>query len=103
MYGMGILKTFSVTVGRFVTTYVDDLKWFLKAAEQGEPRAQDMVAKFYRAGVVVGRDDEAAADWYRKAADQGYADAQFKLGDIFPPGAGEISAFSLISNCFRKP
>jgi NADH-quinone oxidoreductase subunit I len=30
MYGIGILKTFSVTVGRFVTTYVDDLKWFLK-------------------------------------------------------------------------
>jgi NADH-quinone oxidoreductase subunit I len=30
MYGMGILKTFSVTVRRFVMTYVDDLKWFLK-------------------------------------------------------------------------
>ena len=30
MYGMGILKSFSVTVGRFVMTYVDDLKWFLK-------------------------------------------------------------------------
>jgi NADH-quinone oxidoreductase subunit I len=30
MYGWGILKSFSVTVGRFVNTYVDDLKWFLK-------------------------------------------------------------------------
>lgn len=30
MYGMGILKSFSVTVGRFVITYVDDMKWFLK-------------------------------------------------------------------------
>jgi len=30
MYGMGILKSFSVTVGRFLTTYVDDLAWFFK-------------------------------------------------------------------------
>ncbi len=30
MYGIGILKTFGVTVGRFVTTFADDLKWFLK-------------------------------------------------------------------------
>jgi len=30
MYGWGIVKSFSVTVGRFVTTYVDGLKWFLK-------------------------------------------------------------------------
>ncbi len=30
MYGFGILKAFSVTIGRFVTSYVDDLHWFLK-------------------------------------------------------------------------
>jgi NADH-quinone oxidoreductase subunit I len=30
MYGIGILKTFGVTVGRFVTTFTDNLKWFLK-------------------------------------------------------------------------
>jgi len=30
MYGINILKSLSVTVGRFVMTYVQDLKWFLK-------------------------------------------------------------------------
>ncbi|MEE8390894.1 MAG: 4Fe-4S binding protein [Anaerolineae bacterium] len=30
MYGLGFLKSFRITVGRFVTTYVDDLRWFLK-------------------------------------------------------------------------
>jgi NADH-quinone oxidoreductase subunit I len=30
MYGWGFLKSFSVTVGRFVNTYVDDVRWFLK-------------------------------------------------------------------------
>jgi NADH-quinone oxidoreductase subunit I len=29
-YGTGILKTLSVTMGRFVKTYVDDLRWFLR-------------------------------------------------------------------------
>ena len=30
MYGMGILKSLSVTFGRFVNTYMDDMRWFLK-------------------------------------------------------------------------
>jgi NADH-quinone oxidoreductase subunit I len=30
MYGLGILKSLSVTIGRFLMTYVDDLKWFFK-------------------------------------------------------------------------
>jgi NADH-quinone oxidoreductase subunit I len=30
MVGWGILKSLSVTLGRFVMTYVDDLKWFFK-------------------------------------------------------------------------
>jgi NADH-quinone oxidoreductase subunit I len=30
MYGLGILKSFSVTVGRFLRTFWEDLKWFLK-------------------------------------------------------------------------
>lgn len=30
MYGLGILKSFSVTLGRFFRTYWEDLKWFLK-------------------------------------------------------------------------
>jgi len=30
MYGIGVLKTLSVTFGRFLMTYVDDARWFLK-------------------------------------------------------------------------
>lgn len=30
MYGLGILKSLSVTLRRFLMTYVDDLRWFLK-------------------------------------------------------------------------
>ncbi len=30
MYGLGILKSLSVTVGHFLMTYVDDLRWFFK-------------------------------------------------------------------------
>jgi TPR repeat protein len=34
----------------------------------------------YSAGVGVVRDDSVAAMWYQKAADQGYAPAQNRLG-----------------------
>jgi NADH-quinone oxidoreductase subunit I len=30
MYGIGVLKTLSVTMGRFLMSYVDDAKWFFK-------------------------------------------------------------------------
>ena len=30
MYGIDIFKSLSVTMGRFLMTYVDDAKWFFK-------------------------------------------------------------------------
>ncbi|MFQ6101017.1 MAG: 4Fe-4S binding protein [Anaerolineae bacterium] len=41
MYGEGILKSFSVTMGRFLMTYVQDLKWFLRGGfgKQYSPEA----------------------------------------------------------------
>ena len=33
-------------------------------------------------------DDQQAAGWYRKSADQGYAPAQFRLGELYDSGEG---------------
>lgn len=33
-------------------------------------------------------DKGKAAEWYRKAADQGHAEAQFKLGKMYATGNG---------------
>ena len=42
----------------------------------------------YRKGWGVAPDDTEAAKWYRKAAEQGDAVAQFNLGQMYEKGEG---------------
>lgn len=42
----------------------------------------------YSRGLGVPRDQKQAAAWYSKAADQGYAVAQYNLGVIYERGQG---------------
>jgi TPR repeat protein len=44
------------------------------------------VVRHYEFGDGVLQGNEKAAFWYRLAADQGYADAQFKLGSVYAQG-----------------
>ena len=56
-------------------------------------RSRTAVAQFnlgnsHENGEGVARDGAKAAEWYRKAAEQGYADAQFNLGNNYADGKG---------------
>ena len=42
--------------------------------------AQNNLAIHYENGSGVSKDEQQAITWYRKAADQGYAMAQYNLG-----------------------
>ena len=50
-------------------------------AEQGNGLAQMRLGLSYLVGLDVPEDAAEAVRWYRRAADQGYADAQKSLGD----------------------
>lgn len=71
------------------------LRWFLKAARQGDADAQFNLGRIYgkAAGRVyekqraAPRDDVTAAAWYRKAAEQNYAPAQFNLAQMHAEGS----------------
>lgn len=52
-----------------------------KRAEMGDARYQNVLAFNYLFG--AGKDSAKSLLWYRKAADQGYAPAQFNLGWMF--------------------
>ena len=54
------------------------VKWYTKAAEQECPEAQYELGVCYEAGDGVGKDEAKAAELYRKAAVQGYAEAKKK-------------------------
>lgn len=63
-------------------------KWWLKAAEQGDARAQTHLGFLYRGGYGVPEDGAEAEKWFRRAAEQGVVRAQFRLGDMYGRGQG---------------
>ena len=67
---------------------------FYAAANHGDPRAETRVGFFYYKGDPFYRGDGFPQDyakamkWWRKAADQGYAEAQFDVGHMYWFGEG---------------
>lgn len=57
-------------------------------AEAGDAHAQDIVGGWYELSIVRALDYAEAVKWYRLAADQGYAVAQFHLGRMYAEGKG---------------
>ena len=49
-----------------------DIKQLQKAAEQGDAEAQNNLGRCYVKGDGVEKDEKEAAEWLRKAADQGF-------------------------------
>jgi len=59
--------------------YAEAMKWFRKAAEQGDAQAQRNLGIMYHGGQGVSQDYGEAMKWFRKAAEQGDAQAQNNL------------------------
>jgi TPR repeat protein len=53
-----------------------------EAAEQGDAEAQFNLGSRYIFGMGVAQDKVKAAEWYRKAAEQGHEAAQKKLDEL---------------------
>ena len=58
------------------------VKWYRKAADQGDADAQFNLGVMYYNGEGVPEDDKEAVKWWRKAAEQGHAEAQYFLDDL---------------------
>ena len=58
----------------------------IKSAEQGRAIGQYNLGMMYEFGQGVSQNYEEAVKWYTLAAEQGLAEAQFSLGDIFVNG-----------------
>jgi TPR repeat protein len=64
--------------------------WFLRAAKQGQPKAQFNVGRKYLEGDGVERNFDSARYWYKQASDQGLVEAQYNLGMMYLRGKGGI-------------
>ena len=64
------------------------VKWFRKAAQQGDAIAQFNLGGMYEHGKGVPQDYGETLKWFQKAAEQDYFMAQFKLGAMYENGRG---------------
>jgi len=62
--------------------------WLVRAAEQGDAKAQCKLGTLYHTGKGMPQDYTKAVEWYGKAADQGNTKAQFQLGHLYLMGEG---------------
>src|SRR5438046_43096 len=63
-------------------------------AEKGDTESQfDLGAVFYFGDLGVAKEEAVAVTWFRKAAEQNLAQAQFNLGDCYYNGKGVAKDF----------
>lgn len=78
--------------------HAEAVRWFRKAAEQGNSDGEYYVGRAYDSGKGVPEDKALAVKWYRKAAENGLAIAQYMLGHAYETGEGvakdEIEAYA---------
>ena len=76
-----------------VTDEQESLKWFRKAAEQGNPDAEATLGMYYEYGEGVEQDYAQAAYWSRRAAEHvpnlgGAGQGRNNLGNLYEEGKG---------------
>jgi eukaryotic-like serine/threonine-protein kinase len=71
-------------------------------AAGGDRDAQFSVAWLYDQGEGVSRDNEKAAAWYEKAAEQGHVLAQYNLGALYEQGRGVGQSDEQALKWYRK-
>jgi uncharacterized protein len=64
------------------------VKWYRKSAEQGNAEAQFNLGVMYDERLGVPQDYAEAVKWYRKSAEQGFVEAQTNLGIMYLTGQG---------------
>jgi hypothetical protein len=85
---LGGIYSLGKDVSGVTRDYAEAFKWFRKAAEQGNAKAQYFLGRMYYYGEGIPKDYAEAAIFYRKAAEQGDLLAQFHLGICYASGEG---------------
>jgi hypothetical protein len=82
--------------------YQTALKVWLDQAMAGSAEAQNNVGEIYSKGLGTDPDYGMAAQWFKKAADQGYNRAKINLGFLYEQGLGVPQDTALALNLYRE-
>ena len=67
---------------------IKSAQWIARAAQQGHPGAETLLAYYYEQGHGVPKDYGQMLLWLRKALAQNYPDAMFHMGRLYTTGKG---------------
>ncbi|HIF03665.1 MAG TPA: sel1 repeat family protein, partial [Nitrospinaceae bacterium] len=98
---------FVLLLGTFSSVYggdcwdgdVDDCR---VRAEYRDVRAQFYLGWMYYKGLGVDQDYKEAVKWFKKSAEQGYANAQYNLGVLYEDGQGVRKDYKQAFKWYRK-
>lgn len=80
--------------------------WYKKAADQGDPAAQNQLGYLYVWGIGVDQDAAQAAKWFTRASSQGWEPAKANLAVLYLRGLGvrrdTSLAFDLLNQLAAK-
>jgi len=76
--------------------------WYEKAANAGDPGAQQQIGYFYQAGIGVERDPTRAAQWFERAIAGGLISAKVNLGVAYVWGLGVRADPVFAARLFRE-
>lgn len=82
--------------------YQTALKVWLDQAMSGSAEAQNNVGEIYSKGLGTEPDYGMAAQWFKKAADQGYNRAKINLGFLYEQGLGVSQDTAMALNLYRE-
>lgn len=78
-----------IAILAIVLTPIVELEMIRHSAERGNVEAIEKLANAYACGKYGLKEDSITAiEWYTKAAEMGYAEIQYKLGNIYANGEG---------------
>ena len=83
--------------------YLEAMRWWHKAADQGDAEAQISIGFLYMHGFGVQQDYNEAVRWYRMAAEQGNPEAQRCIGFLYEGGSGGVEQdYATAMGWYRK-
>jgi tetratricopeptide (TPR) repeat protein len=84
------------------TDYAEAIRWYRRAADQGNPHAQNNMGWLYEYGRGVAQDYGEAMRWFRLAAEQGNDSAQSNIGRLYENGWGVAQDYGEAMRWYRK-
>ncbi len=76
--------------------------WYEKAAESGDPVAQNQVGYMYEVGLGMPADPARALHWYQLSAASGFPDATLNLGVLYVLGLGVEKNVPIAAQYFQE-